>query len=129
MKPSGIGMFLVIAVGIGVLAGWLKLCYPAVTSEVTADASDSFSWILLIVFAVIGVTACTMAAQLLHSLLIVLRSAVQVAVISALVVGGILLWRGHTARTQSPLPSNPTTTPTASETTQPPDTVWWEQSQ
>lgn len=96
MRPNGIGIFLVIAVGVSVLAAWLYLFYPAMARGIVADSRGSLTWIVLIVLAIVGLVSCTLAAQLLQNLMVLFRSLVQLVAVAALIIGGVFLWRRGT---------------------------------
>jgi len=84
---------LAIALGISAFAAWLYVCYPTTASELADESRQSWSFLVLIGFVVVAVIGATIAGSVLHGVLLLLRSLVQLSLIVALVIGGVMLWR------------------------------------
>ena len=132
---NGIGALLSIAVGVLAFAGWLYASYPATATALADESRRSWSFLVLAGFVVVAVIGVAIAGTVLQGLMTLLKSLVQLAVIVALVAGGVVLWQRH--RDGGAYFSEPTVQPTAAPTRSappsPPPAVdkrrWWEQTQ
>jgi len=99
-QSNGIGSFLAIAMGISAFAAWLYVCYPTTANELADESRQSWSFLVLVGFIVIAIIGATIAGSILHGVMMLLRSLVQLSLIIAVVVGGVMLWRREPAEYQ-----------------------------
>lgn len=131
-QNNGIGMLLAVLVGVSVFAGWLYTCYPVTASLLADDSRQSWSFLVLIGFAVIAVVGVVIAGAVLQGLMQLLRSLMQLALIVFLVVGGVILWRRGAPELQSSGFTTVVHSPPAMSAPSPQPHVptngrWWEQ--
>lgn len=137
---NGIGAFVAITIGVSAFAGWLYVCYPATAQELAGESQQSWSFLVLLGFVVVAVFGVTLAGSVLHGVMMMLRSLVQLSLIVAVVIGGVMLWRRESPpqyrsqplTVQQPLspPVSPRITPPTINTRpqpKPSQGRWWDQ--
>ena len=95
-----IGAMLAIAIGVTAFAAWLYVCYPGTAGELADESRQSWSFLVLLGFVVVAVIGVTTAGSVLQCLLMLLRSLLQLSLVVAIVVGGVLLWRREPTENQ-----------------------------
>ncbi len=131
-QSNGIGAFLAIAMGISAFAAWLYVCYPTTANELADESRQSWSFLVLAGFVVVAVIGATIAGSVLHGVMMLLRSLVQLSLIVAVVVGGVMLWRREPAEHQAQPPvaryqeSPPTPRTVETPSPEPAKGRWWD---
>jgi len=128
---NGIGALLTITIGATVFAFWLFVCYPTTAHELVNQSRQSGAFILLLGFLVVAVIGVTIAGTVLHGLLMLLQNLLQLALIIAIVVGGVWLWQRQSSNPQGQPPianhseSSPSQYPIEQPNSKPPQNHWW----
>lgn len=139
-QSNSIGALITIVIGVCAFAGWLYVCYPETADALAYESRQSWSFLVLIGFVVVAIIGVSIAGSLLVGLMHLLKSLVQLGLIVAVIVGGVMLWRREpiTTSLDTQLPHQSTTyeipQPRYRETVihqpkPPAKGKWWEQSQ
>lgn len=129
---NGIGALLTIGIGVSAFAGWLYMCYPETAAGLADESKQSWSFLVLLGFVVVAVIGVSIAGSVLQHVMVLLRSLVQLSLIVALVVGGVMLWRREPSPSQSNFVDDRVSTPVISQTIETPPKKatkgrWWDQ--
>ena len=129
-----VGAMLAILIGLTAFGAWLYVCYPAMATELADESRQSWSFLLLLGFVVVALIGVTIAGSVLQGLIMLLRSVLMLALVAALVGGGIWLWRNQPGMVESQVEITRYQEPaqvTKQIERQPPQTPakgrWWEQ--